>query len=408
MLSKKKQRLQQRMEERLHAAKRQRRRWVTAIAAVVTLIIMAGAWHSRRSISSNARQTANKALPADDKWTVQALLALKPHQLEGLDIALVNLLCAEGLRGSEKLDIDMALNRLDEFAARVRVETDRNMHRFDSNRSEYKNSKPYFRMLMLVTVLQQDFGIRYNPARVTPVGVFEPNDKFFADSRDVFLHGLTGDPGMGTCSSLPVFYVAVGRRLRYPLSLVSAKNHLFVRWEDRDTRLNIEAASIGMNTYDDAHYRAWPYPMSAGEERDYGFLKSMSAAEECAAFLAIRGQCLMAAGRLDEAISAHETAARLTPDSRLYQVILGFAKRDAATRRAPKLPGVGMPPDPSLWDLPPEVAWPIWRQQQAQRQQNRMVPGGVPNPEPRIPMPGQPFDGNNFNNFGLPQPPRTR
>ncbi len=243
------------MEERLHAAKRQRRRWVTAIAAVVTLIIMAGAWHSRRSITSNARQTANKALPADDKWTVQALLALKPHQLEGLDIALVNLLCAEGIRGSEKLDIDMALNRLDEFAARVRVETDRNMHRFDSNRAEYQNSKPYFRMLMLVTVLQQDFGIRYNPARVTPVGVFEPNNKFFADSRDVFLHGLTGEPGMGTCSSLPVLYVAVGRRLHYPLSLVGAKCHLFLRWEDQDTNLNIEGASLGMNTYDDARYQ---------------------------------------------------------------------------------------------------------------------------------------------------------
>jgi len=194
----------------------QRRRWITAIATVVTLIIMAVTWHSRRSVTSDAHQTAAKSLVADEKWTVQALLALKPNQLEGMDIALMNLLCVEGLRGSEKLDIDMALDRLDEFATRVRVETDRNIHRFDSNPSEYQNSKPYFRMLMLVTVLQQDFGIRYNPARVTPVGVFEPNDKFFADSRDVFLHGLTGEPGMGTCSSLPVLYVAVGRRLTLP------------------------------------------------------------------------------------------------------------------------------------------------------------------------------------------------
>ncbi len=408
MSGKKRQRIQRLFEERQHAAKRQRRRWITALATVVTLIIMAVTWHSRRPVTSNARQTAAKSLVAGDKWTVQALLALKPHQLEGLDIALVNLLCAEGLRGSEKLDIDMALDRLDEFATRVRVETDRNIHRFDSNRSEYQNSKPYFRMLMLVTVLQQDFGIRYNPARVTPVGVFEPNDKFFADSRDVFLHGLTGDPGMGTCSSLPVLYVAVGRRLRYPLSLVSAKNHLFVRWEDRDTRLNIEAASIGMNTYDDAHYRAWPYPMNTEEERENRYLKSMTAAEECAVFLSTRGQCLLAAGRPDEAIAAHEAAAGFAPDSRLYHTILGLIKREIAARRAPKLPGLGMPPDPTLWDLPPEVAWPIWRQQQARRQQNRMVPGGVPNPEPRIPMPGQPFGGNNFNNFDLPQLPKTR
>ena len=154
------------MEERKHRAKRQRRIQVIAIATILAFTTSAVVWHSRRSIASNARQNSAKSHVSDDKWTVQALLALGPNQLEGMDIGLVNLLCAEGLRGSEKLDIDMALDRLDEFATRVRVETDRNMHRFDSNPSEYENSKPYFRMLMLVTVLQQDFGIRYNPASI--------------------------------------------------------------------------------------------------------------------------------------------------------------------------------------------------------------------------------------------------
>ena len=115
------------------------------------------------------------------------------------------------------------------MATPVRLETDRNMHRLRSNPAEYENSEPYFRMLMLVTVLQQDFGIRYNPDRVTPVGVFESNDKFFADSRDVFIHGLTGETKSGTFSSLPAFYIAAGRQLKYPLTLVSAKNHLFLR-----------------------------------------------------------------------------------------------------------------------------------------------------------------------------------
>lgn len=117
--------------------------------------------------------------PTDEKWTLAALLVLKSHQIEELDIAVTNLLCAEGLRGSENLDLDKSLDRLDEMAARVRLETDRNMHRFRSNPAEYGNSEPYFRMAMLVTVLRQDFGIVYNPARVTSVGVFEPNDKFF-------------------------------------------------------------------------------------------------------------------------------------------------------------------------------------------------------------------------------------
>jgi hypothetical protein len=124
-----------------------------------------------RHCSANApNANAISKTSTDEKWTLAALLALKPYQLEDLDIGLTNLLCAEGLRGSENLDLDKSLNRLDEMAHRVRLETDRNMHRFGSNPAEYENSEPYYRMAMLVTVLQQDFGIIYNPDRVTPVG----------------------------------------------------------------------------------------------------------------------------------------------------------------------------------------------------------------------------------------------
>jgi len=392
----KEQLLQQIEGERLQRAKR--RRWGATFAAMLVLTAGAAIWH--RNANAPKSNANSSKTPADEKWSLAALLALKPHQIEELDIGLTNLLCAEGLRGSENLDLDKSLDRLDDMATRVRLETDRNMHRFRSNPAGYENSEPYYRMAMLVTVLQQDFGIIYNPDRVTPVGVFESNDKFFADSRDVFIHGLTGETKSGTCSSLPAFYIAIGRRLKYPLSLVSAKNHLFVRWEDQETRLNIEAAAVGMNTYDDAHYRKWPYPMTDQEEKDNGFIKSMTAAEECAVFMSIRGHCLMAAGRSNEAISAHEQAVRLAPQAKLYGIILDIAKREAAARTSPQMPdprfpGGGMPPDPSLWNLPRDVAWTMWRQQQAQRRQNQLE-SGFPDPTPRLPIPGQPFGTNNF------------
>ena len=390
----KEQRLRQIEEEELQRVKR--RRWVAAIAAVATLSAGAALWHLSANVPK-ANAISSK-ISTDGRWTLAALLALKPSQIEELDIGLTNLLCAEGLRGSENLDLDKSLNRLDEMATSVRLETDRNMHRFRSNPAEYENSEPYYRMAMLVTVLQQDFGIIYNPDRVTPVGVFESNDKFFADSRDVFIHGLTGEKKSGTCSSLPAFYIAVGRRLKYPLSLVSAKNHLFVRWEDQETRLNIEAAAVGMNNYDDAHYRKWPCPMTAQEEKDNGFIKSMTAAEECAVFMSIRGHCLMAAGRSDEAISAHEWAGRFAPQLKLYGIILDIAKREVAARAQPSLPGVGMPPDPSLWDLPTDTAWMLWNRDQTQRQQNRSE-NGVPDPTLHASSPLQPF---RTSSFGLP------
>lgn len=396
----KEQRLKQLEEELQHRAKRLRR--VSLIVAMLLLAAGATVWH--RSANRSNERFSSPRTPVDQKWTLAALLALKPHQVEELDIAVTNLFCAEGLRGSEMLDLEKSLDLLDAVAARVRLETDRNMHRFRANPYEYQNSEPYFRMLMLVTVLQQDCGIIYNPNRVTPVGVFDPNDSFFADSRDVFIHGITGETKSGTCSSLPVFYIAVGRRLKYPLSLVSAKNHLFVRWEDHETRLNVEAAAVGMNTYDDPHYRKWPYSMTTQEEKDNGFIRSMTAAEECAVFMSIRGHCLMAAGRSHEAISAHEQAVRLAPQAKLYGIILNIAKQEAATRTSPSLPGPGMPPDPSLWDLPAETAWMLWNRKQVQFSPNPLE-NGVPNPTPRFQSPAQPFGQKNS---ALPRSPQNR
>lgn len=167
----KEQRLQQIEEKRQERAKRHR--WLVAIATVVAISTGVAIW--QKYANTPKVNAILSKIPADEKWTLAALLALKPHQFEELDIGFANLLCAEGLHGSENLDMVKSLDRLDEMATRVRLETDRNMHRFHSNPAEYENSEPYYRMAMLVTVLQQDFGIRYNPDRVTPVGVFESN-----------------------------------------------------------------------------------------------------------------------------------------------------------------------------------------------------------------------------------------
>jgi hypothetical protein len=83
-----------------------------------------------------------------------------------------------------------SLAQLDRMAARVRSETERHLYRFQRNPAEFENSEGFFRMLMLAVVLYEDFGVRYNPARMSTPGALDPHDHFFADSRDVFLHGM--------------------------------------------------------------------------------------------------------------------------------------------------------------------------------------------------------------------------
>jgi hypothetical protein len=247
------------------------------------------------------------------------LLALSPEQLAKCDIALINLLCAEGLRGAEGLDVSQCMKVLDDWTEYVRSETKRNFHRFRENPAEGDGSEAKWRMLMLLTVLQQDLRVQYNPARIEKPESSSPNDVFFEDSRDVLLHGLLGQHHTGTCSSMPVLYVAVGRRLGYPVKLVATKGHLFVRWEDAQHK---ERFNFDGDFYSDEYYRKWPFPTGELEIKANRYLKSMTAEEELAAFLTIRGLVLKSAGQLPEARQAFERAQAIVPESLEYSYYL--------------------------------------------------------------------------------------
>lgn len=263
----------------------------------------------------------------------EELIELPSAQVSRTDVGAANLLCAVGLPGAEGLDIADCRRTLDEWVEHVRSETQRNWHRFRANPAEFENSEGYFRMLVMAVVLYEDFHIRYNPNRMVSPATATPDDKFFADSRDVFLHGLISPPHLGTCSSLPVLYAAVGRRLGYPLKLVTTKAHLFLRWEDDKERFNMEATGKGMNRYDDAHFKQWPFPVTEAEIVREHYLKSLSPAEELAVFLSLRGNCLREAGKQGEAAHCYEAASRLAPDWPAYSALLASVKnRNAQTK----------------------------------------------------------------------------
>ena len=210
--------------------------------------------------------------------TLEELLALTAEELAGVDVAAMNLLCATDLPGAERLDVDKCLAVLDAWAARVKAETDRHLYRFNRRPEDFDGSEGQFRMLMLVTVLQEDFAARYN---ADCVGSMD-----FTDSRDLFLHGLIGGDHAGTCTSMPVLYVAVARRLGYPLKLVLTHAQMAAR----------------------------------------GYLRSLTPAEELATFLATRGHCLLDTGRTAEARRAYEHAARLAPNDGAYRAWADEAK----------------------------------------------------------------------------------
>ena len=304
-------------------------------------------------------------------------------------MALMNLLCAQGLPGAEALDIDSSLIMIDTMARRVLQETDRLLPRYWQAPAEYYRSEAYFKMLVLVTVTQQDFNVHYNPPRIAAPDKPEPSETFYADSKDVFIHGTVGSRRAGTCASLPVFYAAIGRRLGYPLKLVTAKAHLFVRWDDGKERLNIEASGRGLSVYPDDHYRTWPFPMTAAEEKRGYFLKNLTPAEEIAIFLQTRSQVLVAHKHFAEARKAIKQAAVFAPhwtdiDGLIMQGI-DVAQFGATITRPPQT-------DP---DIEAEIAYRAVMRYQIQRGAIQPMPfsgGRVQNPDavPIFPNPQPP------------------
>jgi hypothetical protein len=247
----------------------------------------------------------------------------------------MNLIFAEALPGAESVDVAKYLSTVDGYAARVKAETERHRYRFRENAAEFEDSEAFYHMLMLAVVLGEDFGVHYRrEGRIGPAQA-SANDGFFSNAADVFLPGLLGPKRQGTCSSLPVLHVAVGRRLGYPLKLVTTKGHLFVRWEDARERFNVEAAGEGVNRFDDAYYRHWPFKVSEEEVQAEGYLKSLSPAEEFAVFLSIRGMCLRANGRRAEAAESFAAAARLAPRCRSYRFMLTELRVELSAQRRP-------------------------------------------------------------------------
>ena len=245
---------------------------------------------------------------------------LSNEELEQYDIAFLNLICRESMSEMDRASIAKSLIKLDKWAAHVAVETEKSFPLFRKNPASFYHSEEYFRILVLVSVLQQDLRVTYNPERESNPTDPEPDESFFSDPKDVFLDGFTDrERPMGTCSSFPVLYTAIAQRLRYPVRLVTARGHLFCRWDDGTNRFNIEATNRGLNCYDDSYYREWPFPMTEQNRTENHHLETLTAREALAVFLSIQGACYLH-GNADrtEARESFKYASKLAPHVKDY------------------------------------------------------------------------------------------
>ncbi len=281
--------------------------------ASTTVLMLAIAMLWRTPLQRERRETRNRSPQIAESQalrTLDQLCKLSNSELEKLDLAEFNLACLADLPDCEYVDPNRCLQLLNRYTASVRSQTEKNLYRFYANPTAYHNSEAYFRMLMLVTVLQQDFGVRYNPNRIVDVDYRVP--------ADLFIHGLLGYGDGGTCVSIPTLYTAVAQRLGYPVSLVLTKEHLFCRWDGDNVRFNIEGTNQGMNVHTDEHYMGWPHPLEQSEVDSGQYLKSLDKQECLAVFVSMRAHCLEDLGDTGLALINYRQAVALAPKQQNY------------------------------------------------------------------------------------------
>ena len=229
-------------------------------------------------------------------------LSLTDEEIRNADPGEMNLKLAVDLPGAKGIDIPALVHQLNKWANAVRHFTDKVRPQFQRDPLRFNKSIGQFRISCMLTVIQRDFGVRYQQELAE--GEWDARD-----SRTQFIHGPLKGYG-GTCANLPILYLAIGWRLKYPLHLVRCREHLFLRWEGDGDRFNFEGTTKGLIVHDDVHYRHHPKPAEPDRLRSGEYLTNLTPAQNIGLMFLQRNLVLRDHLRSDEGIICTQLAAQ--------------------------------------------------------------------------------------------------
>jgi hypothetical protein len=239
------------------------------------------------------------------------LSLVRRSDFSSLDLVEVDAACSRGLPGIPERNFSADQPRVDEMAGSCARFTERVLPQFRRGRCDYPESEGKFRIQAMITHLQRDLGVRYNPACKPAEAKFRPADSF--------LYGILHGEG-GTCGSLPILYAAVGRRLGYPIRLVTTRNHLFCRWQAEEV-FNIEASGEGISFFPDEYFRTGRFEMPPQTIEMCGYLESLTPKEEVAGMMCQRAECWMQERNYNEATTSFAWAHELDPRRAQHELL---------------------------------------------------------------------------------------
>jgi len=137
-------------------------------------------------------------------------------------------------------------------------------------------------------------------------------EKQFKSQNNIhFLNELL-DKKCGNCVALASLYLAVAERLNLPFYGVFAPNHVFIRYEDKNAKINIDVASQGQIFAD-----SWivkKLNINPASVKKGVYLRNLNKKEFFAGLLNNRGVACKQNAKYDQAIASYTSAIEMFPE----------------------------------------------------------------------------------------------
>jgi len=125
----------------------------------------------------------------------------------------------------------------------------------------------------------------------------------------------------GHCTGLSVIYVAIAEKLQLPIFAKVVPWHIFVCYDDGQSKFNIETTAGGYSLPDSHYSRFLPYPERIVPSF---YLRKLSKAELLGTFLSNLGTFLRQEDRYPEALNVYKKALFLAPESAAIHTNVGY------------------------------------------------------------------------------------
>jgi hypothetical protein len=255
-------------------------------------------------------------MPNHEPWpTLNQLLGMFGEELQRTDQVVMNLAVAKGIPTLADLDIGRYVQLADRWAGDLRARMPALEAEFHRSPQDWRGDLDFFRLGLVCWYVDMVLGVAYREDQRNVAQIR------YTDPTDLFINGVM-DTRRGTCATLPLLHVVLGRRIGLPVSLASVGSHFLCRFDDGVKTINIEATETGRGGFSSQtdEYVLAKHQVPAKAQRCGSDLRAVSAREMLGLFLGFRARHFVDTRRTAQSEPDYLLARYLFPQNRMLYI----------------------------------------------------------------------------------------